>query len=145
MPINTPYLAHQAGFPGQWSDSINPSHEGLIVGETPTTATRDMELAADTTFLLYQPVGYAAGDSGPLVPATDAIQAIGITLYPIVTGALPAVGVPILYSACLNMDMLAWPASIDTEAEKLRFFDGAPSPSQITVKKAYLGATVAQP
>ena len=61
------------------------------------------------------------------------------------TGATPVVGVPILYSGCLNMDMLAWPAAIDTEAEKLRFFDGAPSPSQVVVKKAYLGATVAQP
>ncbi len=145
MPINTPYLAHQAGFPGQWSDSINPSHEGLIVGETPTTGTRDHVLAANTTFLLYQPVGYATGTSGPLVPATDAIKAIGITLYPIVTGATPAVGVPILISACLNMDMLAWHATMDTEAERLRAFDGAPSPTRIVVKKAYLGATVAQP
>ena len=145
MPINTPYLAHQAGFPGQWSDTTAGVQEGLIVGETPTTGTRDMTLAANTTFLLYQPVGYATGDSGPLVPATDAIQAIGITLYPIVTGAAPVVGVPIMISACLNMDMLAWHASVDTEAERLRAFDGAPSPTRIVVKKAYLGATVAQP
>lgn len=145
MPINVPYLAHEAGFPGQWSDSINPVAEGLIVGETPATGTRDMELAANTTFLLYQPVGYATGNSGPLVPATGTIRPIGITLYPIVTGPVPRPGVPIMISACLNMDMLAWHADVNTEAAKLRAFDGAPSPTRIVVKKAYFGSVVAQP
>ena len=148
MPITAPYLAHQAGFPGQWSDEINPVREGLIVGN-PDVVTVDMTLAASQTIAEYTPVGFDA--TGNLVPAAwnatpaDAVQAIGITLYPIVTPTSPVQGVPILIQAGLNMDMINWPASFDTVEKKLEAFRGAPTPTSIVVKKAYLGATVAQP
>lgn len=147
MAINAPYLAHQAGFPGQWSDEINPVREGLIVGN-PDVVTVDMTLAASQTIAEYTPVGFnAAGDLVPAVWAAGetAVQAIGITLYPIVTPASPVQGVPILIQAGLNMDMINWPASFDTDEKKLEAFRGAPTPTSIVVKKAYLGATVAQP
>lgn len=149
MPINTPYLAHQAGFPGQWSDQINPVREGLILNN-PDVVTVDMTIAASQTIPEYTPVGFDA--AGDLVPAVwdaapeDTIQAIGITLYPITTPAgTPLAGVPILIQGGLNMDMVAWPASFDTTEKKLEAFRGAPTPTSIVVKKAYLGATVAQP
>lgn len=145
MPINTPYLAHEAGVPGQWSDQINGVREGLIVGETPALVTVDMTVAASQTIAApYVPVGFDG--SGNLVPAVSGTtQAIGILLRPITTPASPVQGQPVLIQGCLNMDMIAWPASYDTVEKKLEAFRGAPTPSSIVVKKAYFGATVAQP
>ncbi|MGV1944912.1 MULTISPECIES: head decoration protein [unclassified Agrobacterium] len=150
MPINTPYLAHEAGVPGQWSDEINPVREGLIVGN-PDVVTVDMTVAANQTIAVpYVPVGFDG--SGNLVPAvydatyaSSGVRAIGILLRPITTGASPIQGQPVLIQAGLNMDMIAWPASFDTVEKKLEAFRGAPTPTSIVVKKAYYGATVAQP
>lgn len=50
-----------------------------------------------------------------------------------------------LRAGCLSMDMIAWPASYNTDERKLEAFRGAPTPTTIVVRKVYLGATVAQP
>lgn len=143
MAINTPYLAHLAGVPGQWSDEINPVREGLIVGN-PDVVTVDAVIAANQTITEpYTPV--MEDVDGNLVPAVDGTPAVGILLRPITTGAAPLQGQPLLIQAGVNMDMLAWDDSYDTEAKKLNAFKGAPTPTAIVVKKAYLGATVAQP
>lgn len=143
MPINTPYLAHLAGVPGQWSDEINPVREGLIVGN-PDVVTVDAAVAANQTIAVpYVPVMRDA--SGNLVPAVQGTPAVGILLRPITTGAAPLQGQPLMIQAGINMDMIAWPASYTTEAHKLNAFVGAPTPTAIVVKKAYLGATVANP
>ena len=141
LPTN---MAQLAGFPGQWSDSIAAVAEGLIVGETPAVVVQDMVLAVSQTILAYTPLGFDG--SGNLIPAVSGTtQAIGITLYDIVTTASPVQGVPILVQGCLNKDMLNWPASYNTDEKKLEAFRGAPTPTSIVVRKVYLGATVAQP
>lgn len=141
LPTN---LAQLAGFPGQWSDAIAAVPEGLIVGDTPAVATVDMTLAVSQTIAAYTPVGFDG--SGNLVPAVSGTtQAVGITLYDIVSPASPIQGIPVLVQGCLNMDMLAWPASYNTAEKKLEAFRGAPTPTSIIVRKVYLGATVAQP
>lgn len=148
MAINTPYLAHLAGFPGQWSDEINPVREGLILNN-PDVVTEDMTIAASQTIVQYTPVGFnASGDLVPALWASDntAVKPVGITLFPITTPAgTPLKGVPILIQGGLNVDMINWPVSFDTIEKKLEAFRGAPTPTNIVVKKAYLGATVAQP
>lgn len=151
MAINVPYLAHEAGVPGQWSDTINPVREGLIVGETPAVVTVDMTVAASQTITVpYVPVGFDS--SGNLVPAVwDAtyasagVRASGLLLRPITTPATPVQGQPVLIQGCLNVDMIAWPASYDTDEKKLEAFRGAPTPTSIVVRKVYYGATVANP
>lgn len=144
MAIQVPNLAHLAGFPGQWDDEINPVREGLIVGETPGVVTVDMTIAASQTIAEYTPVGFDG--AGNLIPAVSGTtQAVGITLYPIVTPASPVQGIPVLIQGCLNKDMLNWGASYDTDEKKLEAFRGAPTPTSIVVRKVYLGATVAQP
>lgn len=143
MPINTPYLAHEAGVPGQWSDEINPVREGLIVSN-PDVVTVDATVAANQTIAVpYVPV--MRDGSGNLVPAVQGTPAVGILLRPITTPASPVQGQPLLIAGGLNMDMIAWPASYTTEAQKLNAFVGADTPTNIVVKKVYLGATVAQP
>lgn len=147
LPTNMPQLA---GFPGQWSDTITPVPEGLIVGETPAVVTVDMTIAASQTIPAYTPVGL--NSSGHIVPAVhdagtpaNAIKPVGITLYDITTPASPVQGIPVLIQGCLNKDMLAWPASFNTDELKLEAFRGAPTPTSIVVRKVWLGATVAQP
>lgn len=141
LPTN---MAQLAGFPSQWSDTIAPVAEGLIVGETPAVVVQDMVMAASQTILAYTAVGFDG--SGNLIPAVSGTtQAVGITLYDIVTPGSPVQGVPILVQGCLNKDMITWPASYNTDEKKLEAFRGAPTPSSIVVRKVYLGATVAQP
>ncbi len=145
MAITAPYDAHMAGVPRQWTDTINPVAEGLIVGETPAVVTEDMTIAASQTITTpYVPVGFDG--SGNLVPAVSGTtQAIGLLLRPITTPASPVQGQPVLRQGCLNMDMIAWPASYDTEEKKLEAFRGAPTPSSIVVRKVRAGSIVAQP
>jgi len=148
--INSPYLAHTAGFPSQSSDTINDVLEGLIVGETPAVVTQDLALAASQTLAAYTPVGF--NSSGFLVPALrgsvapeDDIQAIGITLYPIVVAGGQNPGVPILRAGCLAKHMINWPASFTTDAHKFAAFAGAPTPTNIVVREVYYGSVVAAP
>ena len=69
MPINVPYRAQSAGIPNQWSDTIVPVAEGLIVGETPAVVTEDMTFAVSQTIPAFTPVGFDG--SGNLVPAVS--------------------------------------------------------------------------
>lgn len=143
--INIPYDAHNAGVPSQWEDQINPVAEGLIVGETPRVVTEDRTIAASQTFAApYVPVGFDG--SGNLIPAVSGTtQAVGILLRPVTTAASPIQGQPVLIQGCVNMDMIAWPASYDTEEKKLEAFRGAPTPTSIVVKKVRAGSIVAAP
>jgi hypothetical protein len=148
---NSAYLAHLAGVPSQESDVINPVAEGLIVSHTPAPVIEDMTIAANQTITgVYVPVGFDA--SGHLVPAVwDAtyasagVRAVGLLVRPITTGASPIQGQPVMRSGAVNMDMIAWPASFDTDEKKLEAFRGAPTPTQFVVKKVRKGATVAAP
>lgn len=141
-PPNEPW---KAGFPGQSSDQVNPVAQGLIVGETPAVVMEDMTIAANQTIAaMYTPVGYDA--SGDLIPAEHGVtQAIGILMRPITTGAAPIQGIEVMRQACLNMDLIAWPASYDTDEKKLEAFRGAHTPTAIVVRRVRAGAIVAQP
>lgn len=150
MAVNLPNLGPSAGYPGQWTDTINPVLEGLIVGDTPAVVTQDLQAAASQTLDVYTPVGFDA--SGNLVPAVidtgtpaNSIKAIGITLYKIVIPAGQNPGIPILRAGCLAKHMINWPASFDTDAKKFAAFAGAPTPTNIVVREVYFGSTVSAP
>lgn len=151
VTYNSAYLAHLAGVPSQESDVINPVNEGLIVANSPAVVVEDMTVAASQTITgVYVPVGFDT--SGNLVPAVyDAtyasagVRAVGVLLRPITTPASPVQGQPVIRQGALNMDMIAWPVSFDTEEKKLEAFRGAPTPTSIVVKKVRKGATVAAP
>ena len=143
MPINVPYRAQSAGIPSQWSDTIVPVPEGLIVGETPAVVTEDMTFAASQTIPAFTPVGFDG--SGNLIPAVSGTtQAVGLTLIDLASVA-SIKGAPVLRAGCLSMDMIAWPASYNTDERKLEAFRGAPTPTNIVVRKVYLGALLTQP
>lgn len=64
------------------------------------------------------------------------VQAIGVLAHAVTGGATDgAVTGPVWYSGCFNMDALVWPATYNTDAEKLAAFQGAPTPTTIIVAK----------
>lgn len=144
MAINAPHTAHLAGVPGQWSDTINPTNEGLICGETPAVVTQDLAVAPSQTIPAYTPVGF--NGSNQLIPAVSGTtQAIGIILKDVVTAAGQSPGVPVLRAGCVRMDVVAWPASYDTDTKKLNAFAGAPTPTNFVVRVARKGSAVTLP
>lgn len=122
-----------AGIPSQDSDSIGVTPEGLLSGYLPAVFNEDLVFAAGNSFPAYTPVGLNA--SGQVIPAVaGSVQAIGITFYA-VDATAGAVEAPVYRAGCFNPAMLNWPASYNTDALKTAAFRGAPSPTQIIVRK----------
>lgn len=63
------------------------------------------------------------------------VKAVGITLVAITTPASPVEGAPVYRAGCFNPDALNWPASFDTDAKKFAAFDGAPTPTNIIMRR----------
>lgn len=141
--VQIPTRSHLAGIPQQWSETFLPVIERLIVGETPAVVVEDMTFAASQTIPALTPVGF--NGAGNLIPAVaGTTQAIGITLIDLASTA-SVVGAPVMRQACVNKDVVAWPASYNTDKLKLEAFRAAPTPTAIVVRTAYYGATVTLP
>lgn len=73
------------------------------------------------------------------------VRAIGLTVIAVTTPASGTKkGAPIYRSGCFNPDLINWPASYDTTAEKMKAFHGAPTPTAI-ILRAPKAATVSLP
>lgn len=140
MPI-TPLNGHlTAGLAGQYSETINPPVDELFTGDTPAvfdtveTVLTGQDLASLTV------VGFDS--NGKIVPAVEGggtpIQAVGILMYATDTSAtgLNADAEAHIYrGGVFNPDLLVWDASYSTDALKAKAFEGAPSPTQIVIRK----------
>lgn len=140
MPINLPSRTQDAGIPAQWNDSISAPVASLLSGHLPAWTTKDEIVAASQNIPAYTPVGYDGNKR--IVPAVEGTtQAIGITITAIVTDASTTYkAAPIVRAACLNPDRINWPASYDTDAKKFAAFDGAPTPTNILVRRPKSGS-----
>lgn len=135
MAINLPNEEAGAGLPTQWDDTISATLASLRSGDQPGWMTEDLIIAASQNLPAYSPVGFDG--SNRIVPAVSgSVQAIGLTLTAIVTDASTTYkGAPILRVGCVNPDRIAWPASYDTEVEKMNAFRGAPTPTNMIVRR----------
>lgn len=138
MTISLPNSAQTAGVPTQWDDTITATPNSLVTGDQPALLTQDLLVAASQTIPERGVVGFDA--NGRLVPAVSGggspIQAIGIALMAITTDASTTYkGLKVYRGGCFNPDLIAWPASYDTEAEKINAFNGAPTPTNIIVRR----------
>lgn len=135
MAITLPDNAQTAGIPSQWDDTISAAAGALITGNEPAVLTQDLIVAASQTIPALTPVGFDG--SGRLIPAVQGTtQAIGITVVAITTDASTTYrGVPVYRAGCFNPDMLNWPASYDLDAEKFAAFSGAPTPTNIVIRR----------
>jgi hypothetical protein len=136
MPtITAPSYAESVGVPVQWSQDFSVTPEGLITGSQPEQFVEDLPIAASQTLAALSVVGLDA--NGRIIPAVaGTTQAIGIMAYAATTDASTTYKVGRVYrSGCFNPDLLAWPASYNTDALKMNAFHGAPSPTQILLRK----------
>lgn len=134
--VKVPYLeAGQAAF-----EPLDSYSQGfLLSGDHPRLASYPLEAAEDQIFSQFEVVGY--DEDGNLVPATwaanaaNAVQAIGVITQALDTTGRSGVTVPTFYSGNFNPDALVWDDSFDTEEKKMLAFNGAPTPTQISLRK----------
>ena len=130
-----------AGVAGQSSDIINASPDPLVTGDTPALYTEALP-AAGMDLAAREVVGFDGG--GNIIPAVlDAVtpandvQAIGFVMYAIdTTGeAAGAVEVEVVRGGVFNPDLLVWEAGFSTDALRRAAFRGAPTPTNIIIRK----------
>lgn len=63
------------------------------------------------------------------------VQALGVTVSPIPMGSAAGSVISFFRDGCFNPAALTWDASFNTDAKKLAAFEGAPSPTHISIKK----------
>lgn len=132
--MNIPDLSQGAGVPGQWSEDLTAVDIALVTGHEPGIMTRDHLVDASVTIGTLMPVGLSNGRLVPAVSGTT--QAIGVAVIGITTDSSTTYkGIPVYRAGCFNPDKLNWPASYDTEAEKFAAFDGAPTPTNIVIRR----------
>lgn len=102
----------------------------LLSGSHPALATFPEKFSGAATLPQFLVVKEVAGF---IVPATDGTPASGVLMHAVASGT-PAGSVPVAYSGCFNPAALVWDASYTTEAKKLAAFNGAPTPTQITLR-----------
>lgn len=133
--ITLPKRVQDAGIPYQWSQEIDPQdRDSLFSGSEPAVLTMDLVAAASQTIPALTPVG--RNGAGALVPAVSGTTAaIGITITDVVTAAASTKGIPVYRAGCFNPDKLNWPESYDTDAKKFAAFEGAPTPTNIVIRR----------
>lgn len=119
------------------SDTIGSLVE-LFAGDTPAPVTISAKYSGElgtAGIPANTPVqvNFETGDLA-LVDGTTVTKANAITCGTLVAGS-PAGSMGVYKAGCFNINALNWPASLDTEAERLAAFDLASS--QIYVKKPY--------
>jgi len=125
-----------AGIAGQSSEIVNPPVDELITGDLPQYGVDTDEVVLTGQDLpALQVVGFDG--AGKVIPAEDGVtQAVGFLPYAVDT-ATPGTDLTarVIRTGCLNPDRLVWDASYGTDAKKAKAFEGAPSPTQITIRK----------
>ncbi len=133
--VNIPSRAQTAGIPYQDSDVITAVDIALITGNEPAVLIEDLVYAYSQNIPALSPVGFDA--DGNVAAVTADIKPIGISVVDVVTAASGTrKGAPIYRAGCFNPLALKWPADLyTTEAAKLAAFRGAPTPTNIILRR----------
>lgn len=122
-----------AGIAGRYTETINPNAAPLLTGDTPEVVIVDETVLTSQTLAALTVVGF--NGAGKLVPAVlGTTAAVGILVYAVDTTGGDKIA-SIYRGGCFNPDLLVWGASYDTDAKKRKAFEGAPSPTQIVIRK----------
>lgn len=126
------------GIAAHLSDDVYGEIE-LFAGDTPApvTISANVPSAIATAGLPARTPVQVNAENGDiaLVDGTTITKANAITVAPVAAGAPANSKVPVYKAACVNINALKWPASMNTEAKKLAGFDMASC--QIYVKKPF--------
>lgn len=137
----TPYRGQGVGVPSSASETLTTGDKALLAGDNPSLLTFDYAVAADQDFADLTVVGF--DDNGRIVPAEydatyaeDGVRPIGIAVAGIESQSSTAYeGLSVYRAGCFNIDAIVWPASFDTDAKKFGAFEGAPTPTNILVRR----------
>jgi len=134
-----PDMRGSLGVPTSYTEALTVPYGGLFIGSSPAPVIVDRIVAASQTIPAFTPVGLDG--NGRLIPAVyGTTQAIGVTVTDIVTDASTTYkGAPVARAGALDFDKVVWPASYDNDTKKWGAFDGAPTPTQIVLKRVKLG------
>ena len=128
-----------AGIAGKSQDTIVRDTDPLLTGDLPAPFTEEVTVVSGQNLAALTVVGFDANGKitaavrGSVDPADD-IQAAGVLVYATDASGGDVAG-HIYRAGCFNPDLLVWPASFTTDAQKKVAFHGAPSPSQIVIRK----------
>jgi hypothetical protein len=131
MAIDIPNGDTTAGIAGSWTDTITQT-DPLITGDRPGQITTDEWFADNVNIPALTPV---VATSGRWNVAAAGAPAAGITTVDIVTGANSTARSGVFRAGVFNPDRIKWPASYDTPTKKRLAFEGAPSPTQIVIRR----------
>lgn len=134
MPvINSLVKSQGAGIPGQWNEDIAINDVVLVAGHEPAILTVDHIVSDNLTFPALQVVGLDT--NGRIVAAVrGTIAAVGVLVAPLTAGGVGK-GVAVYRAGCFNPDALIWDASYSTDAHKFAAFNGAPTPTNIVIRR----------
>jgi len=133
MPITPQNGDLTAGLAGKYSETINPAVDALLTGDYPQVFSTDETVLTTQDLAALTVVGFDG--SGKVVPANNTtVAAVGILVYATDTTGGDAVA-SIYRGGCFNPDLLVWDAAYSTDALKAKAFEGAPSPTQIIIRK----------
>ena len=111
----------------------------LLAGEDPELWSYPFVVAINQTLVAGQVVGFDG--SGHIIPAVlGTTAAIGVMTQGVTTGGtLDGSGVPVWRSGCFNRLALTFDASYGTTAQQFQAFEGASSPTTITLRDRPIG------
>lgn len=129
------------GVASQSSDILNPAAESILGGDYPplSAPAATYTVASGQNLAALAVVGF--NGSGEIVAAdiSDANPANHIRAIGVLPNAVDATGgaveSQVYRTGNFNPDRLVWPASYDTDAERAKAFDAAPTPTHIYVTK----------
>lgn len=133
--VSVPAFAQTAGIPSSYTEAITVGGVALVTGNEPAVMTQDMIVAASQVIPALSPVALDANKR--LIPAVSGTsEAIGIAVVAITSSASTTYkAIPVYRAGCFNPDALSWPASYNTDALKLGAFEGAPTPTNIVMRR----------
>lgn len=133
MPIDPLNGFPTAGVAGKYEETINPANVAFIAADVPAlfstveTVVSGQDLAALTV------VGFDG--TGKITEADNStVTAAGVLVYAVDATGGDVVG-QVYRGGNFNPDELVWNAAYATDADKVKAFEGAPSPTQIVVTK----------
>lgn len=119
-------------------DVVATSAAGVVTVRANAPGTAGNAIASTETSTV------ASWGAATLAGGTDVggggITPLGITTAPVTTGAGVETTIDIFRAGCFNPDALVWDDSFNTDARKRNAFEGAPSPTNIVIRKIKYGA-----
>ncbi len=130
---NIPYAgAGMAGF--ESNDGF--AQVELFNSAIPHPVTEDFPVGESTSLPAFSVVGLSADGSLVLAQTSGAaVTPIGVTTAPVATGAGQTDRIAIYRAGNFNPAALTWHADFNTDAKKAAAFRGAPTPTNIVIRK----------